>query len=64
MYANRRNLRSFVQSQPSRQVKHFLIPLSSVLILPLIYTPEKVKKFNLQTDTEITAAKEVESSQK
>lgn len=64
MHANRRNLRSFVQSQPSRQVKHFLIPLSSVLILPLIYTPEKVKKFNLQTDTEITAAKEVESSQK
>lgn len=64
MYAHRRNLRSFVQSQSSRQVKQFLIPVFSVLILSLIYLPEKVKKFNLQTDTEITAAKEVKSPQK
>lgn len=63
MYANR-NLRSFVQSQSSRQVKQFLILLFSVLILSLIYPPEKVKKFNLQTDIEITAAKEVKGSQK
>lgn len=63
MYANR-NLRSFVQSQSSRQVKQFLILLFGVLIPSLIYPPEKVKKFNLQTDIEITAAKEVKGSQK
>lgn len=63
MYANR-NLRSFVQSQSSRQVKQFLILLFGVLIPSLIYPPEKVKKFHLQTDIEITAAKEVKGSQK
>lgn len=52
MYASRRNLRSFVLSQSLRQVKQLLIPLFSVLILSLIYPPEKVK-FNLQTIIEI-----------
>lgn len=64
LYAKRRNLRSFVQSQSSRQVKQFLIPLLSVFILSLIFFQDKVKKFNLQSDIEITAAKEVKSSQK
>lgn len=64
MYAGRRNLRSFVLSQSSREVKQFLIPLFSVLILSLIYPPEKVKKFNLQTVIEIITTKEVKSTQK
>lgn len=64
MYASRRNLRSFVLSQSSRKVKQFLILLFSVLILSLIYPPEKVKKFNLQTVTEIITTTEVKSTQK
>lgn len=64
MYASRRNLRSFALSQSSRQVKQFLIPLFSTLILSLIYPPEKVKQFNLQRVIETTATKEVKSTQK
>lgn len=63
MYASRRNLRSFVLSQSLRQVKQLLIPLFSVLILSLIYPPEKVK-FNLQTIIEIITTKEVKTTQK
>lgn len=63
MYASRRNLRSFVLSQSLRQVKQLLIPLFSVLILSLIYPPEKVK-FNLQTVIEIVTTKEVKTTQK
>lgn len=63
MYASRRNLRSFVLSQSLRQVKQLLIPLFSVLILSLIYPPEKVK-FNLQTVIEIITTKEVKTTQK
>lgn len=64
MYASRRTLRSFVLSQSSRKVKQFLILVFSVLIPSLIYPPEKVKKFNLQTVIEIITTKEVKSTQK
>lgn len=64
MYASRRNLSSFALTPSSTQVKQFLILLFSVLILSLIYPPEKVKKLNLETVIEIITTKEVKSTQK